>query len=414
MEPAYLDSLIEEYGSPLFLVSAEKIRENLKTFTETFREKYPKSEVAYAYKANYLPGVLRIIHSEGAWAEVSSGFEYDIAGKMGVPGESIVFNGPGKTKEQLKKALSEGALVNADNKEEIGLLSEIAREMGKPADVGIRISVDVGINQKADRFGFALESGEAAEIVELCAASGLLNVICLHVHLTSYIVEPDAGGQRIPARNVKLIWPKSADMYETAAGKISKFAREVEKKTGGAVKYLDMGGGFPSVDSLGPYVSAVTAPLLVEFGEKTPVLILEPGRAVVKDAVSLVATVLASRKLPDGQRAVTIDAGINVLPSSYWTSQEVTPLRHSGRKEENSIIYGPLCLQTDIVARTFISELEPGDRVVAKNVGAYNIPQSSSFIRPRPNVVMLEDGRTRIIAEAETADDVLKHGRRSP
>ena len=408
IEPAYVDSLVERYGSPLFLVSAETLENNMRTFKRMFREKYPNTEVAYAYKANYLYQILKIIHKEGAWAEVASGFEYDIAGKLRVPGSSIIFNGPGKTKEDLLAALSRGTLINADNEDEIGLLGEIAGELKRSVDIGIRINADVGINQRIDRFGFNLETGEAFRTAKLCEATGVLNVICLHLHLTSYIVEADGEGEYTPAQNIKLIWPKNAGMYETAAKKISRLAKKMEKELGVRIKYIDLGGGFPPVKDLGAYANKVTEPLIHEFGEDGPVLLLEPGRAIVKDAVSLITTVLASRKLKNGQRAVTTDAGINSLPTSYWSSQEVRPLRPSGGKSRNTTIYGPLCLQTDIVAKTVINELERGDKIVVENVGAYNIPQGSPFIYPRPCVVMLQDATARVIRRAETINDVLE------
>ncbi|MCY4262523.1 MAG: hypothetical protein OXC97_04315, partial [Candidatus Dadabacteria bacterium] len=369
LEPAYVDRLVERYGSPLFLLSAKTVQNNVRTFRRMFRDKYPNTEVAYAYKANYLSGILKIIHKEEAWAEVASGFEYRLARKLGVPGSSIIFNGPGKTREDLLIAVSQGGLINADNENEIRLLVNIAGELEKCVNIGIRINADVGIDQRIDRFGFNLETGEAFRIAKLCEATGVLNIICLHIHLTSYIVESGGEQEYTPARNIKLIWPKNADMYEIAAKKISRLAKKIEKELGFKIKYIDLGGGFPSVKELSPYVNKVTNPLIHEFGEDRPVLLLEPGRAIVKDAVSLITTVLASRKLRNGQRTVTTDAGINSLPTSYWNSQDVRPLRPSGRNLKNTIIYGPLCLQTDIIAKTLINELERGDKIVVENVG---------------------------------------------
>ncbi len=408
IEPTYVDNLVKRYGSPLFLVSAETLENNVRAFKKMFREKYPKTKVAYAYKANYLSQILKIIHEEGAWAEVASGFEYDIARRLQVPGSEIVFNGPGKTKEDLRTAVSQGALVNVDNEDEIRLLGEIASELKRSLDIGIRINADVGINQKIDRFGFNLETGEAFRIVGLCKATGVLNVICLHLHLTSYIVEADGEEKYTPAQNIKLIWPKNADMYEIAAKKISRLVKRIEKELGVEIEYIDLGGGFPSIKDLSIYVSKVTEPLIHEFGEDGPVLLLEPGRAIVKDAISLITTVLGSRELENGQRAVTTDAGINSLPTSYWSSQEVRPLRPSREKLRNTIIYGPLCLQTDIIAKTLINEFERGDKIVVEDVGAYNIPQGSPFIYPRPCVVMLQGATARVIRRTETVNDFLE------
>jgi len=406
IDTASICSLVEEYGSPLFVVSGDALKKNVRTFKKMFSEKYPKVEVAYAYKANYLSEVLKIVHKEGAWAEVASGFEYDIAKKLGVEGKYIVFNGPGKTRENLLRSINEGALINVDNNDEIKLLTEIADEQKKPIDIGIRINADVGINQVIDRFGFNLESGEAFDVVKLCRKSGLLNPVCLHLHLTSYIVETNSADEYIPAQNIKLIWPKSANMYEIAAKKISKFAKEIKSKLGVEIKYLDLGGGFPSVDNLGAYVEKIVQQLLSVFHENYPIIILEPGRAIVKNAVFLITTVLSVKKFKNSQRAVTADAGINILPTSYWSLQDVRPLKNADGNLIDTIIYGPLCLQTDILAKIQMPELKPGDRLVVENVGSYNIPQSSAFIYPRPQVVMIEDGSARLIRRKETYDDI--------
>ena len=407
-EYAIIDNIVEKYGTPLYVVSADVLKHNVHNFKKIFNDNYPKVEVAYAYKANYLTEILRIIHGEGALAEVASGFEYDIARSVGVPGKSIIFNGPGKSKESLLKAIADGALINIDNNDELNLISAIANEKNKTLDVGIRIHADVGINQVVDRFGFGLESGEALDAIKKCVESGLLNVVCLHIHLTSYIVEPNDKDDFIPAKNIKLIWPKDAEMYEKAANKISIFAGELQSRLGIEIKYLDLGGGFPSVENLGPYAKRITEPLLSIFKNDLPVLILEPGRAIVKNAVSLITTVISSKEFINGQHSVTVDAGINSLPTSFWSMQDIKPLKQTGGEKRDTLIYGPLCLQTDIIAKTQVPELKPGDKLIAENVGAYNIPQSSVFIYPRPRVLMIEEGSERLIRREEKVEDVLR------
>ena len=120
--------LTDKYGSPLFVFSAERIRSNLEVFTREFSGRYKNSAVAYSYKVNYLSGILSVIHEQGAWAEVASGFEYGLAKKEGVPGEKIVFNGPLKSKEELITAIEDGAYINADHQEELDTLGEISKE----------------------------------------------------------------------------------------------------------------------------------------------------------------------------------------------------------------------------------------------------------------------------------------------
>lgn len=401
-----IQALVEKYGSPLFVASAEAIKNNLETFRREFSSRYPRVVVSYSYKVNSIPGILEVIHRDGTWAEAASGFEYEIARKLGVPGTSIVFNGPFKKKAELEKALAEGAIINVDNHDELKALEGITAESGRRINVGIRINTDVGIDQLPDRFGFNIESGEAARVLKECSEKKLLNVMGIHVHLTSYIIETGGEGGT-PARDIKLIWPKAAAAYQRAARNIVSLAKEARLLYGTEMEYIDMGGGFPSVDSLSPYVEAIAGPILSGFKEsELPLLILEPGRAIVSNAVDLISTVVSSKDMPGGERAVVIDAGVNLLPTSFWRYQTVECADDPRGEFRKTTVYGPLCLQTDIICRTDLPELTPGDRLVIKNVGAYNIPQSGAFIFPRPPVVLIEDGGTKIIRRAETIDDI--------
>lgn len=391
------EELTQKYGSPLFVFSGEVIRNNLAVFREQFTAKYRNTEIAYSYKVNSLPGILELIHSGGAWAEAASGFEYGLAKKLGLPGEQIIFNGPLKTKEELRTAIEDGAYINVDHSEELSVLEQLSGEMDHPINIGIRLNTDVGIDQLPDRFGFNIESGEAERAVSRCIGSGL-NVTGLHIHLTSYIIEPRAG--EMPASAIKLIWPKGPEAYHIASKKVANFARTIKEEYGVSIDYLDMGGGFPTVDSLGPYAEAVTGPLLGEYGEnELPLLILEPGRAIVSDAGHLICTVAAVKDLPGGQRAVVTDAGINILPTSLFKYQEIECFSDSSSELRDTVVYGPLCLQTDIISRANLPELKAGDMLLVKNVGTYNIPQSSSFIFEQPAVVMFDGDEIKLLRE---------------
>ncbi|MCZ6790333.1 MAG: alanine racemase [Candidatus Dadabacteria bacterium] len=402
-----INALAEKYSSPLFVVSADSIKNNLQTFKARFSDKYPKVVIAYSYKVNYLPGILDVIHKQGAWAEVASGFEYDIARELNVPGNSIVFNGPYKKKEELEKAINEGALINVDHIDEIRQLEKIASALGKTINIGIRLNMEVGIDQLPDRFGFNLDSPEAAHIVKRCSENGLLNITGLHVHLTSYIVEKESE-ENIPAKGIKLIWPKDHEAYRKAAQKTVHFAKEIREKFGVNIEYLDMGGGFPTVDAISPYVDAIVGPIVKGFNmNDLPLLILEPGRAIVSDAAHLITTVVAAKEFPSGQRAVVIDAGINLLPTSFWKFQDIECLKKSDEVYEETIVYGPLCLQTDIVSNTELPPLSVGDRLLVKNVGAYNIPQSSTFIYPQPAVLLIDGKDISIIRKREEIKDLF-------
>ncbi|GJM16202.1 MAG: diaminopimelate decarboxylase [Thermodesulfobacteriota bacterium] len=402
-----IDQLTQQYGSPLFIASADKIKNNLEVFNSAFSQKYPITAVAYSYKVNYLPEVLKVIHNQGAWAEVASGFEYEVARKLEVPGNLIVFNGPFKTKDQLEKAIDEGAIINVDHSDEIEQLEQIASELGKKINIGIRLNMEVGIDQLPDRFGFNLESGEARQIVARCCKKGLLKITGLHVHLTSYIVQTESE-DNIPAKGIKLIWPKGHDSYRKASQKLVDFSNDIRDEFDLKMEYLDMGGGFPTVNGISPYVNAIVYPILDGFKEcDLPKLILEPGRAIVSDAADLITTVVAVKQLPNGQRAVVVDAGINLLPTSFWKFQDIECLKKTDNNIEETIVYGPLCLQTDIISKTKLPKLNAGDHLIVKNVGAYNIPQSSTFIYAQPAVILVNGENIKVIKKREDIKDMF-------
>jgi diaminopimelate decarboxylase len=406
-EGVSLQKLVDDFGSPLFIVSAKGIRDNLKGFRSAFSARYPKVEVAYSYKANCLSGVLRILHNEGAWAEVASGFEYELARSIGASGKSIVFNGPYKKKEELEKAIEDGALINIDNESELKLLEEIASKFQNPIEAGIRLNTDVGIKQLPDRFGFNIESGRALEAVSYCTRKTPIRIVGVHIHLTSYIISHEVLNSQAPSKSIEIIWPKDSGFYRQASHKVADFAEEIRKRVGLNLKYIDMGGGYPAVDSIASYADAIAGPILRVFDQDEPLLILEPGRAIVNDAVQMITTVVGVNEAMDGISSIVVDAGINTVPTSSWKFQQIEPLDKSRRNLKQTIVYGPLCLQTDILGITELPDLNVGDRLLLRNVGAYNIPQSSSFIFPRPSIVLVDKNKVTVLRHSETIKEIL-------
>ena len=113
--------LVREFGSPIFVFSEHDMRTKARRVKEAFGNRYKKCGFAWSYKTNNLKAVCQIFHSEGWLAEVVSDFEYEKARKLGVPANKIIFNGPHKSPEILERAMSEGALVQIDNWDELDL-----------------------------------------------------------------------------------------------------------------------------------------------------------------------------------------------------------------------------------------------------------------------------------------------------
>ena len=124
-----IPELLARFGSPLFVVSEAALRGLYRNFRDTFTETGIETRVAYSYKTNYLPAICAVLHEEGAWAEVVSGLEYELARSLEMPPEEIIFNGPYKTREELQTALGQGSLVNIDNFDE---LEAVTQPLGLP------------------------------------------------------------------------------------------------------------------------------------------------------------------------------------------------------------------------------------------------------------------------------------------
>ncbi len=403
-----IDKLVEEYGSPLFVFSERKLRNNFRRFKQAFESRYPNVEFTWSYKTNYLKAICAILHQEGETAEVVSEFEYEKARRLGIPGNRIVFNGPYKPKEALRTAILEGARINADTFEEISDIEEIAKELGQKVKIGIRINMDTGIQPQWSRFGFNLESGQAEDAVKRIAASEWLELNGLHCHMGTFILEPKAYGNEVR--------------------KMVNFAYLVEDNYGYKIEYIDIGGGFPSKNRLkGVYLPPeVAVPDIEEYAEEItnalyeslrpgdfPKLIIEAGRAIVDEAGYCITTVYAAKRLPNGLKGYVLDAGVNILFTAFWYNFKVEIDRPVHGAPEPSVLYGPLCMNIDVINDLeYLPPLPRGTRLILSPVGAYNVTQWMQFIRYRPNVVLIDtEGKVHLIREAENIEDIERRER---
>ncbi len=399
-----VEDLIERFGTPLFVFSEHQLRQRYREVRRAFSLRYPKVTLAWSYKTNYLDAICRILHDEGAKAEVVSEIEYDMARRLGVRSSDIYVNGPYKPLDALRRMVEEGALIHIDHYDELYALESIAEELGRTVPVAIRLNMDTGIFPRWDRFGFNLDSGEALDAVRRIAAGGKLVLEGLHSHIGTFILEPKAYGR--------------------AAERMAALALQARRELGMPVRYLDLGGGFasratlhaqyaPGTDASPPvdeYAEAIAGALLgAGFArDALPELVLETGRAIVDEAGYAIARVVANKRLASGMRAVVVDAGVNVLFTSFWYRHEVLPVRDRGGMLEDTAVYGPLCMNIDVVhPDVMLPPLDPGDALVIRPVGAYNVTQSMAFIRLRPPVVLIgEDSQVDVIRRAETLDDL--------
>jgi len=394
--------LIEQYGSPLFVLSEKQVRRNTRSAMRAFKTRYPAVQFAWSYKTNYLNAVCNIFHQEGSWAEVVSGLEYRKALGNGVAGTKIIFNGPGKQRKDLLLAIENDSLIHIDHFDELYTILEICDTLHKKPRVAIRVNMDVGVYPLWDRFGFNYENEEAWNAISKIVASGKMQLVGLHCHIGTFML--------------------SVNAYSIAAKKMCTLAMRCKNQLNTVIQYLDMGGGFPSTNNLkGAYLPGVdTVPsvddfaeaittTILEFGfkqEELPMLILESGRVLIDDAGYLLGSVIANKRLSDGRRATILDFGVNTLFTSFWYDHQISPAQEATQHTENMVLYGPLCMNIDVVRESInLPLLNPGDHVVVHKVGAYNMTQWMQFIMARPGIVLIdENGQPHSIRLPETLE----------
>jgi len=398
-----VEDLVTQFGSPLFVYSEKTLRRKFRSVKNAFTTRYPDVTFGWSYKTNYLKAICAIFHQEGAMAELVSKMEYDKAKNLGIAGKQIILNGPHKPFDTLLAAIKDGVTVNIDHDEEIEDLEKIASVLDKTLTVGIRLNLDAGIQPCWSRFGFNLESGQALEAVQRIARSGKLRLNGLHSHIGTFIMDEEAYVQQVE--------------------KMVKFGYEVEGRFGWRMEYIDIGGGFASNSKLkGIYHAAeVMVPSIDDYAEAIcnalwkhlqpghrPKLIIESGRLMVDEAGSLITTVCGTKRLPNGTPAYIIDAGVNLLFTSFWYRFNIALAQDVPGNWENSLLYGPLCMNIDVVDEGIsLPPLARGERLVVSTVGAYNNTQWLQFIEYRPNIVLItEQGDVELIRAAEDLSDL--------
>lgn len=405
IEGIAIKSLVESFGSPLIVLSETQIRKRYRRLQESMHKQYPKVQQAWSYKTNYLGAVCNIFHQEGSLAEVVSGMEYQMARRLGIPGKDIIFNGPGKRAEELRLAIEEGARIHIDHLDELYLVEKLAQELDIIPSVAVRVNMDTGIYPQWSRFGFNYENGEAYRAVQRLVSGKAMRLVGLHTHIGTFILDAHA--------------------YYYAAKALLDLAQKLKDKLDVVVDYIDLGGGFASQNTLheqytpgefsSPGFDQYADAIGIAFNESDfvshhqPTLILETGRALIDEAGYLISSVLGKKNLPTGERAVILDAGVNTTITAWWYKLKLSPTRSFPGAYQNTVFYGPLCMNIDIIRSAVpFPDLFVGEQVLISPVGAYNNTQWMQFIEYRPRVILIsETGNPEVIREKEDLSDVI-------
>jgi diaminopimelate decarboxylase len=404
--------LAAEFGTPLLVLDEEDLRARCRAWREAFSAWPSGARVAYAGKAFLAKAVVRIVQEEGLDLDVCTGGELAVALAAGFPADRLFFHGNNKSVAELVRAVDAGVgTVVVDSFEEIVRLAAVAERAGVRQRVYVRVTPGVEAHthsyvqtgQEDQKFGFSLSSGAAAEAVRRVLALDALHLVGLHCHIGSHIF--DTHG------------------FSLAAHRMVGLLAEIRDEHGVELPELDLGGGHgiaytAADDPMPPADHAAGLRAIVErecaaAGLAVPLVVVEPGRAIIGPTTVTIYEVGTVKDLPGLRTYVSVDGGMsdNIRTALYdarYTA--VLASRASDAPPRNVTLCGKHCESGDIVVHDvpLPADLAPGDLVAVPACGAYHRSMASNYNHvPRPPVVAVADGKARVIVRRETEDDLL-------
>jgi len=407
-------ALAQEYGTPLYVMDEEIIRSRCRTFKNALEEATQgRCRVIYASKAFNCMEMCRIVKDEGLGIDVVSGGELYTAIKAGFDPEKIYFHGNNKSLWELTLSLdnSVGRIV-VDNINELTALNALAGEKGKTTDIMFRIKPGVDAHthdfvktgQIDSKFGVALETGEAMDIVKAAHAMDNVRVAGIHCHIGSQIFDTEP--------------------FVTAADVMMDFMAQVKKEIGLTIGELNLGGGFgisyTGEDNPRPYeeymveIANEVQRKANELSMDVPFLLVEPGRSIVGSSGVTLYTVGSVKNIPNIRTYVSVNGGMTDNPRfALYQSKYTMTLANKADKPRNTVVTvaGKCCESGDLLGENIeLQQAEAGDILAVLSTGAYNYSMSSNYNRtPKPACVMVNNGQVRTVIKGETLDDIIRN-----
>lgn len=394
-----VSALADKFGTPLYLTSEQRLRENVRRLRAAFEPRWPVHRVLYAVKANSNPAIVRVLREEGCGADCSSPSEIRIAREAGVPADEMLYTAAYPSDDELGLALDHGLAINLDDP----TLVERLFRLGTPSRLSFRLNpgaTDSG--PEGLRF-----SGRQSKFGSPLGAA-----------LRGYRWAQRQGQRRFGLHTM----PGSNILRAEHFGHIGEFlgtaARRIAAATGVAPEFADAGGGLgvPYRPRERPLDLDRTAQQLadglIRGGSPAGSFELwnEPGRLLVADTTLLLTRVTHVK--PGPPRFVGVDAGMHTLlrPALYGAYHEVYPIDPPRPGPwRSTIVTGPICENTDVLARgRRLPELRPGDLLALGTAGAYGFAMASQYnTRPRPAEILVSSHGARLIRRRETFEDLM-------
>ena len=403
--------LAKEYGTPLYIYDEATIRTMARSFVKEFGTRYANTVVAYASKAFLTKAMARIANEEGLSLDVVSGGEIAAAISAGFPAARMDFHGNNKTPDELIYAVESGVgTIVVDGFHELKLLNHLAEERGVEQGIMLRLSPSVDAHTHGHtttgildvKFGFSIESGESTIAIRQALDSSNLDLKGIHFHLGSPIFELEPYSQAI----------------DTVLDYLAQF-----KSEGLNLREFSPGGGFaigytrnqppPPISAYADVITSMLTRKCNQLGFDLPKLIIEPGRSIVGRAGVAVYTVGVIKDIPTVRTYVSLDGGMgdNIRPALYGSEYEAVVANKMTVDTDHEVVTlaGKYCESGDILVKDIsLPTIEAGDIIAIPSSGAYCLAMSSNYnMNPRPAVVMVKDGTSKVIRRRETYQDLI-------
>jgi len=396
-----IKDISRSHGDAFYLLDTEQFGLNYHELLAAFRKYYPETHIAYSYKTNYTPRLCRMIEDMGGYAEVVSDMELEIAKRVGVPMEKIHFNGPVKNIDAAREVILGGGIVNLDDYSEVPAVMQIAREHPeKTISIGIRCNFNVG-DGVVSRFGFDVEKPAFTQMLHELKAAENIQIAGLHCHFASRRQEtwkPRAEGM---CRLVDECSPEMPDHIDLGGGLFGKMKNSLKAQFG------------MHIPTYKEYAQEAAATVSKHFEglDNRPKLFIEPGSALVGDAMRFVARVKSIKDIRGKAIATLMGSIYNINPTLNKKNPPITvmhdPTDGEAADYHDLDFAGFTCIESDYLYRGYNGPLAIGDFVVFENVGSYSVVLKPPFILPNFPVLEITDHGIDIIKRQETFDDLF-------
>ena len=398
MRPEQMKQLMDMSDGAFYLLESAQFRANFLELKKAFTDIYPNFNIAYSYKTNYTPKLCRIVNELGGFAEVVSDMEMEIALRIGVEPKNIIWNGPFKNAKKVEQLLVTGGTVNIDSEYELEIIENIAKKYPTHTlNVGIRCNFDVG-DGVTSRFGFDIESEAFKKAICLVNSYKNIYLIGMQCHFATralYTWAPRAKGMLKLLDDLGIV-PEHIDL---GGGLFGKMADSLKAQFDSTI---------PTYDE---YANTV-APIFKEHFKNRPnppMLLIEPGSALVGDCMRFGAKVVNIKDVRGKAIATLLGSIYNINPTLNKKNPPIKVFSMGGeQKEYVDLDFGGFtCIESDYLYRGFNGRLAVGDMVLFGNVGSYSVVLKPPFILPNFPVYDISDGQVELIKRGECFDDIF-------